>query len=57
MTGHISFDEDRALRFKAAYEKAVVAGVDQFNFEGSDFLVSYAKYVLEYLTDRGLLHA
>lgn len=53
----IRFDADKALRFKADYERAVESRADQFEFEGSTFLTSYAKYVLEYLRQRGVLHA
>lgn len=53
----IRFDADKAARLKKAYDIAKLAGVDQFEFEGSTFLTSYAKYVLEYLRQRGVLHA
>ena len=43
------FDRARLRRLKIAYDKAVKAGVSQFEFEGEDLLVSYARYLLEYL--------
>ena len=36
-------------RFKRAYEKARDAGLELFDFDGSPVLVSYAKYVVEYM--------
>jgi hypothetical protein len=53
----IRFDADKALRLKVSYDKAIESRADQFEFEGSTFLTSYAKYVLEYLRQRGVLHA
>lgn len=35
-------------RFKKAYEKAVKDGVEVFEFDGTEILVAYAKYVCEY---------
>lgn len=40
-------------RFKAAYEIEKHGGPDHvFRFDGSDFLVAYAGYLIEYLTIR-----
>lgn len=36
-------------RFKKAYAEAVEARQVQFVFDGHDFLVSYSKYLIEYL--------
>jgi hypothetical protein len=36
-------------RLRKRYEQAVRKGEDQFMFEGNEFLVNYAKYLLEYL--------
>lgn len=44
-----------AREFRKAYQQAVDAGDDQFTFEGHEVLVSYAKYMCEYLTTQGLL--
>jgi hypothetical protein len=35
--------------FKRAYNKAVKEGQTSFMFSGNEVLVSYAKYVIEYL--------
>jgi adenylyl- and sulfurtransferase ThiI len=45
----INFDAAKAERFRKRYESAVRDGEEMFKFEGKDFLVGYAKYVLEYL--------
>lgn len=35
--------------FKAAYKKAAADGLDTFVFDGNTFVVSYAKYFIEYI--------
>lgn len=45
----IEFDKPLYEDLKTAYEKALVEGVDMFVWQG---LVSYVKYVLEYLAER-----
>lgn len=47
-----NFDEDKFRRFKAAYQKALDDKQDTFFFEGGEWLVSYAKYVIEHLTSK-----
>lgn len=49
---NINFDEDKFRRFKSAYKKALDDKKDSFIFEGGEWLVSYAKYVIEYLTPK-----
>ena len=36
-------------RFKKAHAKAVADKADTFIFDGNEFVVSYAKYLIEYL--------
>jgi len=36
-------------QFKAAYQFAVKYEADIFTFDGNEFVVSYAKYLIEYL--------
>lgn len=36
-------------RFKAAYTKALSRDLKVFKFKGIEYLVSYAKYVIDYL--------
>jgi hypothetical protein len=50
----IRFDAAKAKRLGAAYKAALASGAEQFSFEGADFLTSYAKYVLEYLSTKGI---
>jgi hypothetical protein len=45
----ISWTPDMLKRFKKKYEAERAAGHDQFNFDGHDFVVAYAKYLIEYL--------
>jgi hypothetical protein len=39
-------------RFKKEYQKAVAAKKDTFVFDGNEFVVSYAKYLIEYLESK-----
>lgn len=45
----IDFTPAKYQKLKAAYAKAQVEHKDRFYFEGNVLLVSYAKYLLEYL--------
>jgi len=36
-------------RFKVAYQEAAAAKADTFMFDGNEFVVGYAKYLIEYL--------
>lgn len=40
---------------KRLYKKAISDGKDQFVFKGFDVLVSYAKYLIEYLDSNGTM--
>jgi hypothetical protein len=55
ITHLVRFDAESAKAFKCEYERAKAAGAEQFSFLGADWLVSYARYVCEYLATRGLL--
>jgi len=48
----MSFDKGKLEALKTAYARAVKAGVDTFAFDGSLFVVGYAKYLIEYLETR-----
>jgi hypothetical protein len=52
MTDNISFDRAKRDALRDAYEAAKAAGQEVFQFDGHDILVSYAKYLLEYLDGR-----
>jgi hypothetical protein len=45
----INFTPQKLADLKVAYEKAKAAGKESFVFEGNELLVSYAKYLIEYL--------
>jgi hypothetical protein len=45
----VTFDRDRLVRLRRAYEKAKMSNKEVFTFEGKDYLIDYAKYLIEYL--------
>lgn len=49
MTNHVDFTPEKLAQLKKVYDQAVLAGKDRFDFEGHPLLVSYAKYVIQYL--------
>jgi hypothetical protein len=48
----ISFDRVKLAKLKRYYNRALKYKRDQFTFEGSELLVAYAKYLIEYLEGR-----
>ena len=44
-----TFDKSKYQELQNAYDKAKQQNKEQFNFYGEVLLVSYAKYLLEYL--------
>ena len=46
---YINFDRPKLTRLKTASEQAKKNGEDCFTFDGEKILVSYAKYLIEYL--------
>lgn len=40
------------MSFKEAYEQAKEKGEDVFTFEGNEFVLRYAYYLIEYLESR-----
>lgn len=52
MADQIEFTAEKFKAFKKAYDKAITDKKDQFEFEGHEVLVSYAKYVIQYLTPK-----
>jgi len=49
MTERNYITEQNYPAFKRLYEKALKEGKEIFIFEGQEILVSYAKYVVEYV--------
>ena len=45
----LSFDRPRLERLKRAYQEALETGKDTFWFDEREILVTYAKYLIEYL--------
>jgi hypothetical protein len=50
MSTTISFNKESFKNFKKEYNSSVENNKEMFVFEGNEFLTSYAKYVVEYLT-------
>jgi hypothetical protein len=46
-----TISKDEMKRFKQLYNKAVKKGETSFQFKGSEVLVAYAKYVIEYFNN------
>lgn len=46
---HISFTRADKARFERALAEAQSQGRDRFTFDGHEFLVDYARYVVRYL--------
>ena len=49
MSKAIKFTPEVAAQLKKEYKEAVNAGQESFTFKGEELLVSYAKYLIEYL--------
>lgn len=49
-TPSIVFTETKYKKFKKAYREAEKEGKDSFTFEDKEILVTYAKYIIEYLS-------
>lgn len=50
----ISFNSKKLKKLEELYKEAVKAGRDLFFFEDHTILVSYAKYLIQYLKEQGL---
>lgn len=48
----MDFTFEKFAKLKRTYRKAVDENKTQFTFEGHELLVSYAKYLIEYLETR-----
>lgn len=49
MAGVLRLSKADLERLKTAYRSAVDAGETQFTFDGHELVVSYAKYLIEYV--------
>lgn len=49
---NVTFDEEKLRRLKKAYDEAVKNQKDSFFFDGQEYLTSYAKYLIEFLTTK-----
>jgi len=48
----IAWDRAKLSRFKRMYARAKALPVESFVFDGHEFLVSYAGYLIQYLEGR-----
>jgi hypothetical protein len=48
---YINFTPEKLELLKNEYQKAVTTGSEVFIFEGSEVLTTYAKYLIEYLSE------
>jgi hypothetical protein len=46
----ITFTHGKVRALRRAYNAAVRAGLEEFDFEGQTLLTAYAKYLLEWLS-------
>lgn len=51
----IMFTKDKAQRLAKAYEEARSSSAFSFDFDGNMYVTDYAKYLLEFLTNKGIL--
>ena len=49
MTQLIEFDREKLKRLKGRYDRAVINNEKTFQFDGGDYLTTYAKYLIEHL--------
>ena len=55
MDKFVSFSADSAKRFTASYNRAKNRNLEKFFFEGNEYVVSYAYYVIQYLVMNNVL--
>jgi hypothetical protein len=48
----ITWTREKLRVFKASRDLAIINKKDRFEFDGYPFLVSYSKYLIEYLEDK-----
>jgi hypothetical protein len=45
----VTWTPTKKRKFRRAYRHARARGLEQFTFDGNEFVTDYAKYLLEYL--------
>ena len=48
----ITWTAEKLKRFKSRYLEAVQYKLEQFEFDGDEYVVGYAKYLIEYLESK-----
>lgn len=51
-TKTVSFDKAKLKRLQTAYDGAVGAGANTFEFDGHEYLTRYAFYLIQYLQSK-----
>ena len=46
---YVTFTPKKLTELKSAYKKALKGGKEIFSLDGYDYLIGYAKYLIEYL--------
>jgi len=46
---------DKAVHFKKEYSQALENGLEQFDFDNCTYHIGFAKYVVQYLEQRGII--
>ncbi len=52
MSKKVLWDKESFANFKVDYDQALLLKQDKFIFHGNWYLVGYAKYLIEYLTEQ-----
>lgn len=45
----VSFNPDKLDELRHCYNKARKAGIDVFKYDGNDYFIDYAKFLIQYL--------
>jgi len=52
MDNNVTFDKNDLILFKKCYENALQNKVTEFEYKGNEYVVSYAKYLIEFLESK-----
>lgn len=48
----VTFNPDTLREFTAVYDKAVAGGKESFTYQGREYVVRYAYYLIQFLKER-----
>ena len=52
MSNQVGFNKNDLILFKKCYENAIKNNVKEFEYNGNEYLVSYAKYLIQFLESK-----